>query len=111
MSEPVNFHKITLIPSLGKLFDSIMNNRLSSVNGDLSLENPFQNGFKQGTRSIDNLFILISVIDKYNALEWPLLICYVDLNSAFDFISRHPLMFKLLSQGFNGKLFKSCKME
>ena len=107
MSKPENYRKITLLSSLGKVFDSVMNNRMSFVKEARRIENPFQNGFKQGTQSTDNLFILNSVIDKYNAVKRQLYICYVDFKSAFDFISRHhALLFKLLSQGFNGKLFR-----
>ena len=64
MSEPENYRKITLLSSFGKLFDSVMNNRLSFVKEALRLEKPFQNRFKQGAQSTDNLFILNSVIDK-----------------------------------------------
>ena len=31
--------------------------------------------------------------------------CYVNFKSAFDVVNRHALLFKLISQGFDGKLF------
>ena len=104
-SEPGNYRKITLLASLGKLFDAVMNNRLCFVKEALQLENPFQNGFKKGSQTTDNLFISNSIIKKYDALKRPLNVCYVDFKSAFDFVNRHVLLFKLISQGFDGKLF------
>ena len=44
--------------------------------------------------------------DKYHALKRPLFLCYVDFKSAFDYINRHALLFKLMTQGFTGKIFE-----
>ena len=105
MSQPENYRKITLISALGKLFDSILNNRLRYCKDAFKLDNPWQNGFKQGSRTTDNLFIYNAVIDKYQAKKRPLYVCYVDFKSAFDHINRHALLFKLMSHGFTGKIF------
>ena len=105
MNNPENYRKITLLCSLGKLFDSILNNRLRFCKEALKLDYPWQNGFKQGSRATDNLFIFNAVLDKYKALKRPLYICYIDFKSAFDFVNRHALLFKLLSKGFTGKIF------
>ena len=44
--------------------------------------------------------------DEYNTSKRPLYICYVDVKSAFNFIIKHDLWFKIMSQGFNGKQFQ-----
>lgn len=66
---------------------------------------PMQSGFKSGTQSTDNLFILNGIIEKYHALKRPLYTCFVDFKSAFDFVNRHALLFKLITRGFGGKMF------
>ena len=83
-----------------------MNNRLCFVKEALQIETPFQNGFKQGCQSTDNLFILNSIIEKYEAKKRPLYISCVDFKSAFDYVNRHALLFKMLPQGFSGNLFQ-----
>ena len=106
MTMPENYRKITPLSSLGKLFDSILNMRLCFCKEVLQSENPWQNGFKRGTQSTDNLFILNSVVGKYQAQKRPVYMCFVDFKSAFDYINRHALLFKLISQGYNGKFLK-----
>ena len=98
-----NYRKITVSPSIGKLFDTIINNRLIYYRCISNEEDPFQNGFKEKSRTIDNAFILNGIIEKYKALGQPLYICYVDFNSAFDYINRNALLFKLLKRGVTGK--------
>ena len=63
---------------LGKLFDSILNNRLCFCKEVLQSENPWQNGFKHGTQSTDNLLILNGVVEKYQAQKCPAYMCFVD---------------------------------
>ena len=108
MTMPDNYRKITPLSSLGKLFDSILNNRLCFCKEVLQSENPWQNGFKRGTQSTDNLFILNGVVEKYQAQKRPVYMCFVDFKSAFDYINRHVLLFKLISEGYayNGRFLK-----
>ena len=105
MCSPENYRKITLLSSLGKLFDTILNNRICFCKEAFSLDNPWQNGFKQGSRSTDNLFIFNAILDKFKGQKRPLFICYVDFKSAFDYINRHALLFKLMTRGFTGRIF------
>ena len=105
LCSPENYRKITLISALGKIFDSILNNRMRFCKEALRVDNVWQNGFKPGSHATDNLFIFNAVSDKYTALKRPLFVCYVDFKSAFDFINRHALLFKLITNGFTGKVF------
>ena len=66
-------------------------------------------GFKNGRSTIDNDFILNGIIEKHRALNKPLYICYIDFKSAFDFVNRHALLFKLLNRGVKGKMLRILK--
>ena len=104
-SDPGNYRKVTVLPALGKLFDTIINSRLTTMKEVLETNDPLQFGFKKKHGSIDNAFILDSIIDICMKRGRPTYVCYIDLKSAFDMIIRSALLFKLRRQGIKGKLF------
>ena len=89
--------------------NTIINNRLVYYRRISNEEDPFQNGFKEKSRTIDNAFILNGNIENYKALGQPLYIRYVDFKSAFDYINRNALLFKLLKRGVTGKMLRILK--
>ncbi len=52
-----NYRKITVMPVLGKIFESVLNSRLSFRNIVLEKEDNMQFGFKTNHRTTNNLFI------------------------------------------------------
>ena len=104
-SDPGNYRKITVLPALGKLFDTIINSRLTTMKEFLESNDPLQFGFKKKHGSIDNAFILDSIIDICMTRGRPTYVCFIDLKSAFDMIIRSALLFKLRRQGIKGKFF------
>ena len=106
---PDNYRKVTLLTSIGKLFESVMNNRIMYCKETLNTNDPLQNGFKSDARAIDNTFILNGIIEKYNALKRPLFIAFIDFKSAFDKVNRLALLFKMAGQGMHGKFLKIVK--
>ena len=73
--EPDNYRKLfKVMPCIGKLFESVPNNRLSFKNDVCNDNDPFQAGFKSNSRTTDNIFILCAIIDKQRCLSKPLYI-------------------------------------
>ena len=68
---PDNYRKVTVMPCIGKLFESIFNNRLSFENDVCNDNDPFQAGFRSNSRTTDNIFILCAIIDKQRCLSKP----------------------------------------
>ena len=97
-----NYRTIAITPTIGKLFDGILNNRLQFAKGCLSLDDPFQKGFKPKSIATDNIFILNGITGKCKAKGRPLYTCFVDFKSAFDLINRSVLLFKLMDTGCTG---------
>ena len=106
---PENYRKVTVTPAIGKLYETILNNRSVYAKAILGMEDPFQNGFKHGARASDNAFLLNSLIDITAAEKRQLYICYIDFKSAFDKVIRSALMYKLFVKGVRGKYFKVIK--
>ena len=97
------------MPCIGKLFESILNNRLLFKNEKCNDNDPYQAGFKRNSRATDNIFIPCAIIDKQRCLSKPLYTCFVDLTKAFDYIDRTALYYKLLSRGIDGNLLNVIK--
>ena len=90
---PDNYRKITVMPCIGKLFESILNNRLSFKNEVCNDNDPYQAGFKSNSRTTDNIFILCAIIDKQRCLSKPLYTCFVNFTKAFDYVDRTALYY------------------
>ena len=95
IKQPDNYRKRTVFNSLSKLFDTVLNTGLKYMRQSCDEEDAFQTGFTDGHCTIDNVFILIGIIEKHKALKSPLYICYIDFKSAFDYVNRHSLLYKL----------------
>ena len=88
-----NYRRISVMLALGKLLESILETRLSyKVCID---DDPCQAGFKRNSRTIDNIFILQSLVASQKAHTKPLYACYIDFTKAFDYVNRDALVFKL----------------
>ena len=59
-NDPDNYRAISLVSSLGKLFTSILNSRLSNFSDETDLVTKSQAGFRAGYSTQDNIFILYS---------------------------------------------------
>ncbi|CAK1587710.1 unnamed protein product [Parnassius mnemosyne] len=80
-----NYRPISLLPTLYKLFSSIINKRISET---LNTWQPVeQAGFRKGFSTIDHIHALELVIEKYQERHRPLYIAFVDYQKAFDTIS------------------------
>ena len=99
---PDNYRKVTVMPCIGKLFESVFNNRLSFKNDVCNDNDPFQAGFRSNSRTTDDIFILCAIIDKQRCLSKPLYTCFVDFTKTFDYIDRSALYYKLISRGIDG---------
>ena len=70
-----------------------------------------KSGFKERSRTVDNIFVLQSIIHRQKFKGRPLYTCFVDLTKAFDYINRYALYYKLIMRGIHGKLLNIiCSM-
>ena len=99
-----NYRKITVMPAIGKVLESILNSRLVHKNLTLELDDPYQFGFKANSRTTDNIFILQAMVMRHKFKNKPLYVCFVDFTKAFDYVNRNALYQKLIRRGVNGKL-------
>ena len=103
---PENYRPITLLSCLGKLFTSIINERLNLFlnENNILLEN--QAGFRKHYSTNDHIFVLYSLIEILKQQKKKLYCAFVDFAKAFDSVWRIGLWKKMLQNSINGKLFQ-----
>ena len=92
-SKVENYRGITLLPSLSKLFTSILNNRLYDYATTKGILKDKQGGFRKMHGTVDSIFILKMLIDKYVKSKPQrqrnlLFSRFVDFSKAFDTVPR-----------------------
>ena len=105
-----NYRGISLLNIISKLYSSIINERLSRFCEDNDLIPEAQAGFRKGYSTIDNIFTLQSLVQKYLTKQGGrFYTLFVDFSKAFDCIDRVKLLFVLLHKGVHGKMFQSLQ--
>ena len=109
-TDPMNYRGITLMSCLGKLFISVLNNRLMQFATKKKILSDSQLGFLAGNRTSDAHIIANNIIKKYcHKNNRKIFGCFVDFSKAFDTIPRDILFKKLLNHGINGRFFNIIK--
>ena len=104
--DPSNYRGITLISCLGKLFLSILNNRLTIYAVENRLLSPSQLGFVVKNRCSDAHIIIHNLVRQKCHIEGSKIYsCFVDFKKAFDSVPRDLLLTKLLNMGITGNFF------
>lgn len=108
-ADPSNYRPITLLSCMGKLFTTVLNNRLNKYAENIDLISSSQAGFRKGYSTLDNMFILYSLIEMLYAKKKKLFCAFIDLKQAFDTVWRDGLWQKLTECNINGKCYDLIK--
>ena len=108
--DPNCYRGIALISCLAKLFNNILNERLSNFLKKNKVISEFQIGFSKKARTADHMFVLRHLIDshvKQNRKQ--IFAAFIDFEKAFDTVWRDALLYKLLKAGIHGRMFNMIK--
>lgn len=108
-SEVGNYRGITLLSSLGKLFTRIINNRLTGWSEKYFVLIEAQAGFRPNMSTVDDIFILHSLLTHVLNHGNKLYCAFVDFTKAFDYIVRDNLWYKMIKLGLRGKILSIIK--
>ena len=104
--EPENYRPTTILSCFGKLFTSVINNRLNAYAESYDVIDDCQAGFCKNYSTTDNMFIIKSLLDIAWASKKKLHCCFIDFKQAFDTVCRDGLWGELLHYQIDGKCFK-----
>lgn len=102
-----NYRPISLLPSLYKLFSTIIEKRISK---SIEVHQPIeQAGFRSGYSTIDHIHSIEQIIEKYNEYQRPLYVAFIDYQKAFDTILHSSIWTALSSQHVEQKYIEVIK--
>ena len=106
-NDPDNYRGITVLSCFGKLFTSVINDRIHSFLETSDILGNEQSGFRKGHSTMDHVFAVHCLTDVYLQRKKKKLFCaFIDYKKAFDSAQRGLLWGKLLNSGVNGKVLR-----
>ena len=102
---PKNYRGIQMLRAIGSLYDRIIAKRLYKW---MHVENE-QSAFQKGKSTILQIFTLRLLIEIANKKNITLYIACVDLEKAFDKVSRYRLLSKLVLRGIGSVMLEALK--
>ena len=105
MSITSNYRGISLLSCISKLYSAFLNDRISKFLKHNDLLSDEQNGFRANRSCEDHVFTLNNIIRNNTHVY----VTFIDLKKAFDFIDRNMLLYKLLLNNVDGKIYHSIK--
>ena len=104
-----NYRGITLLSVVGKLYTSILNNRVSrwlEKNNKIVEE---QGGFRIKRSTSEQIFILKETIQARKRVKKRTFCCFLDIRKAYDTVFREGLWQRMLEKGIGGKMWRVIK--
>ena len=86
---------ISLLPTIGKLFEKIIADRIYKWAEDKNILNNEQSGFRKNRSTVDNLFQLINDFQEAKISGERMHAVFVDFEKAFDKVNHSLLLYKL----------------
>ena len=104
-SDPLNYRPISLIKTLCKVFERIINNRLIMYCEHHNLFNEFQFGFRHSRSTQQVITIFTSAIEESTRQQKTSIVATRDIKKAFDTVWHRGLLYKLYNITHNNILF------
>ncbi len=106
---PLNYRGISLLSCVYKAYSGILNNRIKTYMEDRNWFVEEQNGFRKGRSCQDHIYTLSSIIRNRQNEKKHTYAAFIDFQKAFEWIDRDLLMYKLLINDIDGKIYHSVK--
>ena len=104
--QPLDYRPLTLLHVVGKIYCTILANRLSETSERENILCDEQGGFRKGRSQSDQLFTLIETIRLQRHHKRGLHAMFVDIRKAYDRVHRTGLWIRLWECGIKSKMWR-----
>lgn len=104
--DPNNYRGITLLSVVAKVWDRIINTRLTKWGEKRGLLRDEQGGFREERGCVDLIFMLAEVLDARKEANASTFLCFIDVKKAYDTVWQDGLWWKLWQGGITGKVWR-----
>ena len=104
-SNPDNYRAIAVSSVIGKIYSTILLERLHIFRKNKCPDPPNQLGFTKGAQTYDHILTMQTIASKYKKLKKPVYAIFVDFKKAFDSVCRQALFYKMAKLGITGKFY------
>jgi sorting nexin-29 len=103
---PDNYRAVAVSSVIGKLFSTILLERLLEFRSKFCPDPPNQLGFTKKAQTYDHILTMKTISSKYGKLKKPVFAIFVDFKKAFDSVCRQALFLKLAKTGVTGNFYR-----
>ena len=108
---PSNYHGITLISCLGKLFNTLVHVRIENEVEKKNFLFQYQAGFRKKYRTTYHIMTLFTLIKKSLREGKHLYACFVDFRKAYDSICKQRLIYEVKEFGLTNNVLQIIKTK
>lgn len=105
-TEPTSYRPISLLPTLSKITEKIIHNRINKIEKQLKIENKNQYGFKEKHSTVHQIIRITNDIIKGFNSQKNTVMAMLDIEKAFDKVWTVGLIYKLIQQKYPGNIIK-----
>ena len=100
-----SYRGITLFPTLCKIYEMVLLNRLEKFAADRGYFSELQFGFREGVGCIEASFTILETINHMLERGSEVFSCFLDVRKAFDTVWIDGLLYKLFNDlGIKGRM-------
>ena len=105
-----SYRGITLFPTLCKIYEMVLLNRLDKFSADRGYFSELQFGFREGVGCIEASFTILETINHMLERGSKVFSCFLDVRKAFDTVWIDGLLYKLFNDlGIKGRMWLAIK--
>ena len=104
-----NYRGITLLSVVGKLYTSVLNERVSRWIEKKKKLVEEQGGFRAKRSTTDQIFILKEIVLGRKRVKKSTFTCFLDIRKAYDTVCREALWVSMLEKDIGGKMWRVVK--